>query len=99
MEGLMSKSSTFKEDTPYIVFYEKIKADSEPNKMTEFAIHKNLLNLIEQDNRIYELENQEEQNKAMNPSKRDDGDDNNGANSGSGPVANNNWSTGPNLIQ
>lgn len=98
IERLMSKASTFKEDTPYIVFYERIKEDNDQT-VPEFKVNANLLNLIEEDDRIFDIEEQEERAKASRAArintKRDD--DNDGANGGNG--SNNDWNTGPNLIQ
>lgn len=95
----MSKASTFKDDTPYIVFYEKIKEDNNQT-VPEFKVNENLLNLVEQDNRIFDLEEQEERAKTSSTYKTDNtkrDDDNDGANGGNG--SNSNWNTGPSLIQ
>lgn len=99
IESLMSKASTFKDDTPYIVFYEKIKEDNNQT-VPEFKVNENLLNLVEQDNRIFDLEEQEERAKTSSTYKTDNtkrDDDNDGANGGNG--SNSNWNTGPSLIQ
>lgn len=98
-ESLISKPSTFKDDTPYIVFYERIK---EETVAPEFKVNANLLNLIEQDNRVFDLEKQEESTKATSSYKYDNtkrDDDNDGSNSGNGSGSNSNWNTGPNLVQ
>jgi ubiquitin carboxyl-terminal hydrolase 35/38 len=65
-DSLISNLNLFKDDTPYVLFYRRI-LDTESDESTvidnENIKNKNLINFIEQDNKIYVVE---EKNRIMN---------------------------------
>ena len=65
-DGLISNLNLFKDDTPYVLFYRRV-LDTDNDESTEIdnenIKNKNLINFIEQDNKIYVVE---EKNRIMN---------------------------------
>ena len=55
-EHLMRTQNSFKDDTPYIVFYERIKEKPLISNNSKLEVRKKLIEMIEQDNQIFEAE-------------------------------------------
>lgn len=64
-ENLISAQNTFKDDTPYIVFYQRMHENLE-NDREQINIRRHLIDMIEQNNKIFEAE---ERNRALARSK------------------------------
>lgn len=64
-ENLVSTQNTFKDDTPYILFYEKMSGKEKPSG---FEAAKNLIEMVEQDNKIFEIEEKDRQKRATTSS-------------------------------
>ncbi len=56
LENLLKTQNIFKDDTPYIVFYERIKANPLMTNNSKMEVRKKLSEIIEQDNQIFEAE-------------------------------------------
>lgn len=99
-ESLSSNQNLFKDDTPYLLFYARVTATTATDLSQIKVPSKKLIEIIEQDNKIYEVEEKNrilkskktsqtsdkysEQNKAFYSSKDDD-DDSSGSSGGSPP--------------
>lgn len=66
LENLLRTQNIFKDDTPYIVFYERIKANPLMTNNSKVEVRKKLTEIIEQDNQIFEAE---EKNRVFNKPK------------------------------
>lgn len=56
-DGLISNLNLFKNDTPYVLFYKRVCEKSAPKNNDEIKISsKKLIDIIEQDNIVYELQ-------------------------------------------
>ncbi len=60
---LIKTQNSFKDDTPYIIFYERIQDKPLTLNNSMLEVRKNLIEIIEQDNKIFEVE---EKNRALN---------------------------------
>lgn len=102
-ESLMSAQSTFKDDTPYILFYEKLSGEEVP---TQFEARKNLIEAVEQDNQVFEIEERDRKKKTTtsrnlntninSSNSKKDNDDNDGPSSHN--PSNESQNIGPRII-